>query len=510
MLDSKKTTNPFSLYLQQTLKQKGWSVKKFADELDEDDGTVRAVVRGARSISTKHPLVQKISELLGISQKDLILLIVESKKFQTSTNKEKLPKNHQEYIKPLTEVSPIKKDIIIKDYRPKKKKTGIIKGIQELRETFIFMLENLPLATEGKDQIFITFQGAKSIFEDQPHLQERWNQARSSAMKKGYKITHLIRLDSTFRRRTYELVSGTFQLLKYKDLYEPLCFKNKSILMAPYGLVLALGQEALFTLSTQESHATDAAIYTKEESQVSILAEHFQSLKEQTEQIFSKYETYEQPDFMKVLHDADDEPGDRIIITRRLSEITRPINWYDPNHNWAKDLLDYLENNSPPGTDLSQHIENRRQRANALQKHLDAGKYCCRYIYPKSCIEEFVNSGKPEPYYFEANREEKIEQLQRMADLLKYPTYEMALIDEEGMKEISPTFCEVQGNHIFFGEVWSERNQERISTWYFTQERVIVRAFQEHLSKFWNKISDDCKNRFYVSEWIKQQIHKLG
>ena len=115
MLDSKKTTNPFSLYLQQTLKQKGWSVKKFADELDEDDGTVRAVVRGARSISTKHPLVQKISELLGISQKDLILLIVESKKFQTSTNKEKLPKNHQEYIKPLTEVSPIKKDIIIKD-----------------------------------------------------------------------------------------------------------------------------------------------------------------------------------------------------------------------------------------------------------------------------------------------------------------------------------------------------------------------------------------------------------
>lgn len=499
-----------SEYLNQKLKEKNWTIGRFEKEISRlveiDGGTIRQIFRGTRSLPTKY--IGYFAQLLNIDQKELKSKVIETK---IEGAEKRNSDDHRAILKPFVVSNENIHITEINEHRPIDEKTGHVKGVKELSELMISMVERLVKIQKGGD-IFITFQGAKSIFEKQNGLEERWHHAREAAMMNGFRVTHLIRLDGEFKKRTYEIIAASFRYLKYIDSYDPRCFDQKSVLLSPYGLIVIPGQEGILALSTKSHLTTDAAIYTKDLETLNTLAEHFLMLKQQTKPIFNKFETYEQPNFIKFLEQADMEFGDRIVISRRLSEITRPLTWYEKSkeglyHRWAKSLIEYLEKHSPPGTDLSQHIANRRRRAQDLEKHLKAGKYYFRYVYPKKCIEEYISTGKANPYYFEANNLERKQQIQRMIDLLKYKTYEVALIDETALEEISPTFCEVQGNHIFFAEVLSQ--QDGLSVWYVTEERVIVRAFQEHLSKFWSKISDDSKNKFYVSEWLKQQIRKI-
>lgn len=511
----------FGEFLKKQLQKKGWSAEKLAKELSEDGGTVRAWVRGDRVPRLGHRGISQIVNLLDIQPSEkLENLQIESLKQRESEGRRKrihkkaIEESIDEYLNPMTGFDDSSGDTKINDYRPKRTH-GCIKGARKVAETMIAMVNGLPeLPNSSNDQILVTFQSKNSIFFQEKELKNQWQKSLLYALNRGWRIKHLIRLDPAESKRTYEVISNSFKFFEVSERYQPRCFLQKHILNPPYGLFL-LNNEGLIVFSSDRSDSVDSAIYTRDKNQLEILTNHYSQLINQTTPIFAEYESYEQGDFVQRIIKSDEEPGDRIIFSRRLSEITRPLEWYSPDSRWAKNLIDYLRENSPKHIDVSEHISHRRERAIKLEKYLQIDKYNCRYIYPKSCIENFIEAGQTHPYYFQANLDERIEQLERMSGLLKHSKYEMALLDSEQengiLERIKPSFCEVQGHHVFFMEfLYEDRTEPKKTTkWFLTEERVVVRAFQEYLSKVWNNIADENKNKYYVSEFLQQQIEKL-
>jgi hypothetical protein len=520
---SESPPNIFGEFLKNQLsineRTKGWSAQRLAKELSEDGGTVRAWLRGTRIPSVHHPCIEKLSRILNIDSSEIQKIQLEALKDKKKQGRPKTPQNN--YLDPLAELDCSATKVEIDDHR-KIKSHGSLLGTRKLGETMISMVRNLPdvkdlISSKGtyENQILLTFQSKNSIFYKEKDLNNEWQKSLLGAIHKGWKITHLIRLDPIESKRTFEFVSNSFRFFEGCGEYKPQCFNEKKILSPSYGLFL-LPKDGLILFTSDNSDLADSAIYTNNSEQIEILRKHYLQLKEKTVSIFDEFDSYEQGNFVERIIKSDDEVGDRIIIARRLSEITRPIEWYDIKHRWAKELTKYLERTSPPGEriDFSEHIYHRKMRAKKLEE-IDS-KYNCRYIYPRSVIENFIDGGKTHPYYFEATIDERIQQLERMCELLNYKTYQMALVgnEKEGniYEKIKPSFCEVQGNHLFFMEFWykgDEESQERVK-WFSTQERVVVRAFQEYLSKIWDNIPDEHKDEYYVRSFLNDAIAKLN
>jgi hypothetical protein len=517
----------FGEFLKIHLDRKKWSAEQLAKELSKngekiDGGIVRAWIRGVRIPRLGHKCIEQMTQLFSLDHpNELEKIQIESLKQRKSGKKENFnqKKSRENYIEPLTELDNLPAEIIINDYRPKQEH-GSIQEYKKIGETMIAMINdvnkfqnNTSFEKAFTGEILMTFQSLQSIFYSDKKIKLQWHKSLLKAVNNGWKIIHLIRLEPGESKRTYEFVSNSFNLFEGPGHYEPRCFNQKTILRPSYGLFL-LPNEGLTLFSAEVDSLVDSAIYTRDKQQLKILNNHYLRLKDKTTPIFQEYSSYEQKGFVEKILKSEDEPGDRIIFSRRLSEITRPLKWYDTDHPWAQALTAYLTKTGPKGINYSEHIAHRKARAEKIEKYLGYAKYSCKYIYPKSCFENFVKDGQHKPYYFKADIKQRIEQIERILELLKFDNYEIALVDGERPSiydRIKPSFCEVQGSHTFFMEFWYEGNDpsEKNSKWFLTEERLVVRSFQEYLSKIWKVIPDREKNKYDVIGFFEDQIEKL-
>jgi transcriptional regulator with XRE-family HTH domain len=505
----------FGIFLSHKLTEKNWSGEELAKKISEDGGTVRAWVRGDRVPRLGHQCIIKIAELFDKTLQEIELIQVTSLKGRKIEAKKKYSKIAQkEYLAPLTKIEKSPKDSKINVNLPQGEH-GCISGIRNVAEIMITMLQatsnNKNLLNEN---ILLTFQSKDSIFDKEKDLQNRWQNLLLDSIKNSWTITHLIRLDSNESRRTYEFVSNSLQLFEGPGKYEPMYFNTQKILIPSYGLFL-LPKEGLILFSSKQANVIDSAIYTKDKKQLEILKDHYNQLRVQSNSIFQIYNSYEQGNFVKKLFDSDEELGNRIIFSRRLSEITRPLHWYDESHRWAKKLIENLKKTAPKeeNIDFTGHIEHRKKRALKVEEFLKEGISSFNFIYPKSCIQSFIRNGYVNRYYyFRATEEERIEQLQRMLDLLDYPCYKIALVEDSIYENIKPSFCEV-GNFIFIMEFLneddSELDQPSKSQWLLTEDKIIIRSFQEYLLKIWNNIQEINKEKHLISKTLREGISYL-
>jgi transcriptional regulator with XRE-family HTH domain len=507
--------NTFGDYLKYKLLEKKWSSERLALAISEDGGTVRAWVRGDRVPRLGHQSIKKIADLFFLDLEELESSQVRSLRERKINIRKKSDKTIQDnYLKPLVKLETV--DLNIEDNRPDADH-GCICGSDNVAKLMISMLNAINNYGKNKRnvQILMTFQSRNSVFYLDEKLRIQWQNIQLDSIKNGFDITHIIRLDPSESKRTYEFVSNSFRFFGGPGEYEPMYSNSQKILSPSYGLLL-LPQEGLILFSSQQPDVIDSAIYTRDKEQLKLLKGHYNQMKLQSTCIFKRYKSYEQGDLVEQLTTSDTEPGDRIIVSRRLSEITRPLAWYDKNHRWAQELIEYLKSSAPDNEkiDFSLHIEHRKQRALRIEEHLKKNRYVCRYIYPISCLKNFIENGFTQPsYYFVATEEERIEQIERILDLLRYQYYEIALVEDKIYEEIKPTFCEVQGNNIFLMEFSDERDEEVYqvakSKWLVARDKVVVRSFQEYLSKIWNSIQEVDKEKYRISEVLKQGIDLL-
>jgi hypothetical protein len=511
------TENSFGNFLKDKITNKQWSSTELAKKINEDSGAVRAWVRGDRVPCIGHECIKKIADIFFMDFEE-----VKNIQIQALTERKNSPKKYSKklgegknLIDPLTRSVNPSEHQEIRDSRPDSD-YGCIKGTKIIGETMISMLDKLSKEKDlANKEILLTFQSKDSIFNREKDLQNKWQNVQFNCIKNNFNITHLLRLDPNESKRTYEFVSSSLQFFEGTGKYNPMYLNSQKILLPSYGLFL-LPEEGLILFTSQQPETMDAAIYTRDSEQLEILRNHYFQLKEQSTSIFKVYESYEQGDFVEELVNSDDEPGDRVILSRRLSEITRPTGWYNENHPWAKSLIKYLTETAPKDKkiDFSDHIDHRKKRAEKIESHLNQGKYICRYIYPRSCIKSFINNGCIQPHYFIPSKEERIEQLERMLDLLRYDQYEIALVEDTIYETIKPSFCEVQGNNTFIMEFLEGQDGEldKISKckWLLAKDKVVVRSFQEYLSKIWNSIQETDKEKYRISEILRQGIKSLS
>jgi hypothetical protein len=515
-VNTRNMENNFAEFLKDKLKSKGLSCNKLAKLIDEDGAQVRAWVRGARVPSVTHRSIEKLVEVLSEDKIKIEKLLSKSAKVRKAYLRgERGKKNTENYVKPFAILENLSEDLIITDSRPKCDH-GCIKGTTAIGETMIAMLVEFG---EQKDshskEILLTFQSKEGIFQGKEKLQNKWQNAQFKCIKNGFKITHLIRLDSNESKRTYEFVSNSLQFFEGPGEYKPMYFNEQKVLIPSYGLFL-LPEEGLILFSSDQENILDSAIYTKDVEQLKILENHYRQLEKQSTDIFEKYQSYEEGDFVQQLTNSDKELSDRVVLSRRLSEITRPLAWYDENHNWAKKIIEYLKKTAPKNKkiDLSAHIQHRRKRAIRIEDHLKKEEYFCRYIYPKSHLEKFIECGYMQQHHFVASEEERIEQINRILFLLnRYKKYEIALVEEDIYDTIKPLFCEVKGNSTFIMEFLdyknSDLNQFPKSQWLLAKDRVVVRSFQEFSSKIWQNIKETDRDKYRVKEYLEQGVKRL-
>jgi transcriptional regulator with XRE-family HTH domain len=508
--------NEFSLRLKMALAQKEWSAQKLADESKIDGGLMRAFLRGDRlpPKNQHQEMIRKIAQALGLPSQSL------QDAYDKDRQRRKRGIPTRQYLKRFSIAEPIENVPIygLGDQR-------VIQGQEEFAGRLIRTLEKLEAPSDANRDILVSFNSENSIFHGKPELEAKWQKATEKKLADGWNIRHIVRLNDD-NERTFEIVSNLLKFLGLKGTYDARVFKQRVTLFPSYGLFLIPGKEGFLAFSASQPNLTDSAIHLKVETgferDLEILVQHFNQLMQQTEPIYKKYDKYDDPELRGFLQEADRDPGDRIVILKRLSEITHPENWYQPNHPWAIALSEFLEFKTQE--ELKLHLETRKQRRKDLLTHLETK--VCRYIYPKSCIRDFIRDGSIHPHYFEASNEHRYEQIKQFHELLKDNSgnYGMALLDDDEedryLERMKPQFCEVQGHHLVLMEVWdkeindnrqtkseySESNQKTQRGWYLVRDANIVKAFQEHFSKIWKSIDEKNRDSVQLGAWLEESI----
>ena len=514
--------------------QKLEGVEKFAEGIC-DSGSFRQILSGRRVPKLGSELIKKIADKLNVPFDEIegyqIQSMKEKQTLRETSTQSKKKATQEELFEPLTPL-PSDNNLDLGEEGKRPNNGEYIAGCQRLISTKIQILKDLFTKTkeqglseeEEKKTIFIVFQGEQSIFSISKEYQNEYQSRLADVIAQGWNVKHLIRLDPNFLERTYEIASNSFRFLGNQGQYEPRYLNTRHILEPSYGIFMIYGEEGLISLSADEEKMADSAIYINNKDSLEILYKHCKQFEHRSKPIFKlDSPTYQRPDFVQAISEADSRAGDRYIISRRLTEITRPLSWYTKDHPWAQALLKYLKETGSEEVDLSNHIETRKERAASLLKYLDSDLYDCYYIYPKSTFDNFVDNGLNNPYYFTTSNELIIEQLEWILGLLKKERYHIALVGSDDFPKIKPAFCEVQGNHLVFMESWEKNqfsndshksNYSHRSRWHLADDPIIVRAFQNRLSQIWQSIDSDSKDKYLNDQFIRQKIgevkRKLG
>lgn len=513
------------------------SAKWLAAELQElgsplDDSLIRRWMSGDRVPQEGHEALPKIAQALGCSETEIAKVhklalewFKKQKSLQRSRDSHLKSKNSTNLlVKPDEFLTSRYTDNLIDQrnlLRDGEKSIGL-EGARSILETVICFLEKLPKPKNLNDEILLMIHGRTATIEEfADDLQPRWYEAVKSALQKGWKVIHGVRLDDDFER-IKKLVRGILLLVGHEGKYEPLIFKQKYVfpVAESFMLIPSLNEGIIFYASNQPRYV-DSAIYIKDEVQINILRNHFYQLKAEMNPVFCIWKHYSGT--ISQLKRADQVPGNRIAILKRLADIQRPNNLYNPCSGWAKahqsaHCLD-LE-------DLREVLKFRQLRQQKLKQH--SLNYSCKYIYTRQCIGEFLRTGREAslPGYI-APIEDRIAQISVYQDLLHYPYYEMALSEEAILQapnisedmiratefpDIIPSFCEILENHLVLMQIPVNRSMNGCpeSKWIVIEEPIIVKAFYQYLCDIWEtKIPKLRREKLHITRWLDEEKRRL-
>ncbi len=194
----------------------------------------------------------------------------------------------------------------------------------------IDLFNGLPDATnraEADKTIVLTWQSRDPI-EMTAELQDRWVLALQSALRRGWHIEYLCRLDANVYR-TVRLVEMMHDFVGVGE-YLPRYFTTYGALTPSYDLLIIPGIAAVTLFATRTAHASDAGIITRDVEHIHLLLAHARQLAQQTTPLVTAY-------FMsdteiaatQTMRKAESHRGGRCLVKDGLSVITQPEAWFD-------------------------------------------------------------------------------------------------------------------------------------------------------------------------------------
>jgi hypothetical protein len=509
---------PFAQYLDKAMESQGLSPQALSDRIrhsnhqEENSGIKERTIRGWRTgerLPTKLDKIQYLAEALECSFDELEQCLIDSLRKKTTKGKKKAGSKTKKTEQPLS----VPRPNILLHPEEVRSPEGTIRGKAALNQAIINMIKSLGKPSDDKhNKILINFQSKEFVFDEE--YRDSWRESLRKAIEDGWYIEHIIQMQSRDRDRILATISNILRFISVKDQYSLHKIKDKKILYVSSGMIVIPGRAAIQCYATTHSDYIDGGFFfdvSTDDQKINLLQENYKLLKDQSEPVYQKFDSYEQKELLDAFSQSDQATGDRTVIVRRLSEITRPETFYQTSSNWARAIQKYYCFNDE---DLGVHISSRKRRHDEFRKLLKSSKY--RYIFYERYLDEFVKHGNTYPYYFTATVKERLDQIKETRSLFSdNANLEIAIISKEEeaiIGNIKPTFCEVKDGIIVIMEVpTGEQNLDGsfLHKWFLIKDPAITNAFQRHLSDLWNSLRDESKEPRSTLKWLDQQIALL-
>lgn len=524
----------FGKCLNELLLARGWSAAQLSREISTDSSYIRRWIRGERvpalkteftdeiayslsrgidkernnirtallntmtemgfPVSTDHSLRDTIKECLSTSQVYSLKLNIEERKKRSKLHDENIT-NLLSYSRSAYE-STIASDPLKPEAASLSDPFAFLQGRQAILKAAISLI-NKASHSEKPGEILLTFQGDYDIPE-KSELHKEWSRAFTSALRKGWNIRHLIRLNRNMNR-SFRIIHRIFNWMGHSGKYEPYYFSKYGSSTPANELIIVKNVGALICYNTGDSEYVDMAIYVHQKDALDALIRYFEKLALHTEPIIKLLNMDE---YFYQTTVKDKTPGDHYLSFNDLHTLTYPYSI------WCK----YLQRTLSDPAEIERHAGQIKSRLEAFYDQIERYKY--RIICPAKAIEYLVKSNR----YYLQNKYQKptkvdiIEHLKHLIKLLEaHSNFELALLDDNQKELLSPRNWEVKGENSVIMSLYSisDEEYEKNPIYFSISEGTIAGSFKDYYNELWERITPRCKDKSYVIAWLKQQMTEL-
>lgn len=384
--------------------------------------------------------------------------------------------------------------------------------IVDVLAQMIDLLEQLPDAgarSTSDRTIILTWQSRDSV-ELPSELQARWLPALETALRRGWRVLYLCRLDGN-AYRTVGLVKA-MQSLYCAGSYLPRYFTSYGTLAPPYDMLVIPGIAAAMMFATTNMHTVDAGVITCHENRVKLLLAHALQLARQTTPLVRSY-FLPHAELMasQTLTRAESHPGGRYLVKDGLSVITQPESWF------SERPLSRIPS-SLPSENLRAAMEHHRKRIVAFHHHVATHDYSdiCTVraidalVYDGAYIDD---SAPGVPHSLDT----RLEHLRNVVRLLRHcPRYHLALIGEGSAQaaDVSSVadgaMWEVTGgDSVFMSTRMPDKAGRLVNANLHIAEPTVAEAFRVSFRQLWERIPPEFRERDQVIRYLEQRIAEL-
>ncbi|MTI66979.1 MAG: helix-turn-helix transcriptional regulator [Firmicutes bacterium] len=526
----------FGEYLSQLLKLRSWSAAKLARMINLDPSYVQKWVRGDRvpalqsnhisnivkaltyGIDNKHKkglfqlyinlLVKSGYKIDNINSIDLLIITLENALKETQVYSLTLDVSERKcvniietdkVIKSLSNInfSPTSSDLKTKKFEIEfNNMPNVLHGKKNILKGIISLFRK---ASEDRNNtklnIMMTFQSEKNIISGcGKNLASDFKKSLIDALNKGYKLTHLSRLNQNITR-TFNIVKDIISFVSKKVEYMPLYLEKYGLVSPANELIIVENIGAIVCYGTKELSDIDTAFVIKDKAGIKALINHFDLLLNSASELLEIYESEEQ--IYKRAVNTDKCLSNMYSYGCSLNHFTYS---YDI---WEKYLKKFSKDNSI----IKPHLKRIKLRYKAFFEQITNYKYY--NILSKKAITHLISK---ESYlskikYQKPEKQDIIDHIKNIIYLLEnYDNYSIAFVNDDFIdsKKVS---WEVKQNHsVILGYNNYDKTKENVNIKMYITEDTIVNSFSNYFEFLWEKASPYSKDKEQNIKWLKEQI----
>ena len=337
-----------------------------------------------------------------------------------------------------------------------------------------------------------------------------WHQALRGALRRGWQIEQLWRLDKDVGRSLH-LVESMLDLVGLGG-YHPRYFDHYGLLRPPYELVIVPGSAAILLLAANNATYADGALVLTEPAQIALMSAHYAQIRDLTRPLLQGFLPVAQElEVTRAVVSAEAKPGGRLVVKDGLSGLTHPPSWLREDSLLGQSAR---RTGIVSVSDLPAYMRELRRRLAQFETHVQ--RYDYLDVCPQRAIRQLADTGQYHPdtplYGQQVPLKLRLEHIQHLVFLLQsYERYHLALIDEYEEQRISlePTRLIAGSSDAFVAATARDASDTPVMMQVHITEPTIVAAFREHFADMWERVAPPHRQKPDVVLWLKRQAELL-
>lgn len=340
--------------------------------------------------------------------------------------------------------------------------------------------------------IYLTFQSELDYFDGYPELHHEWQQTIIQALRSGWSVHHLCRLNKNVER-SLQLVNQILAWTNYSGAYNLYYFNKYGIDYPAQEIILIRGNGVIMSYATEKYKEIDAGLYLYERGAVRVIEKYVEQMLHNTEPLIH---ILSQNDYFELNVSKDRKPGNHYMCAHDLSYLTVPL----------ESMERYVRLSIPDEDERLIHWKRIEDTAQSFYR--DIQHFQMRHIYPMRAIDELIRTKKyyQNPYFHPTREDIKVHLLHLIKLIQTYERFEIALIDDHKYNLIHRAQFDIKGDHTVAVGINARNDIHPKVELIAIKEGTIVNAFQEYFNDIWEQINPIYRDKESVISWLKDKL----